>query len=160
MATRSTADEATKSRDTRQGSAAEAEIRQRIDTLVEAIGAMDLDTVMSMYAPDVVSFDIEPPLQHVGAAAKRNNWWNVFSIYQRPLSYEIRDLTLTVGDDVAFGHGFIRIAGTLKSGTRTERWLRATMCFRKIAGTWRIAHDQVSAPLDLESGKALLNLEP
>jgi hypothetical protein len=34
------------------------------------------------------------------------------------------------------------------------------MCFRKIAGTWRIAHDQVSAPLDLESGKALLNLEP
>jgi ketosteroid isomerase-like protein len=73
MATRSTADEATKSRDTRQGSAAEAEIRQRIDTLVEAIGAMDLDTVMSMYAPDVVSFDIEPPLQHVGAAAKRNN---------------------------------------------------------------------------------------
>ena len=48
----------------------EAEIRQRIDKLV-AIRVMDLDTVMSIYAPDIVSFDLEPPLQHVGAEAKR-----------------------------------------------------------------------------------------
>jgi hypothetical protein len=34
------------------------------------------------------------------------------------------------------------------------------MCLRKIAGSWLIVHDQVSPPLDLESGKALLNLEP
>jgi ketosteroid isomerase-like protein len=82
----------------------EAEIRQRIDKLVKAICAMDLDRVMSMYAPDIVSFDIEPPLQHVGAEAKRKNWANVFSMYQRPLDYEIRDLAIAVGDDVAFGH--------------------------------------------------------
>jgi len=49
----------------------EAEIRQRIDKLVAAIRVMDLDTVMSIYAPDIVSFDLEPPLQHVGAEAKR-----------------------------------------------------------------------------------------
>ena len=30
----------------------EAEIRQRIDELVEAIRAMDLDRVMSIYAPN------------------------------------------------------------------------------------------------------------
>jgi ketosteroid isomerase-like protein len=44
----------------------ESEIRQRIDTLVEAIRAKDLDRVMPAYALDVVSFDVEPPLQHVG----------------------------------------------------------------------------------------------
>jgi hypothetical protein len=32
--------------------------------------------------------------------------------------------------------------------------------FRKIDGNWLIAHDQVSVPLDLESGRALLNLRP
>jgi ketosteroid isomerase-like protein len=53
-----------------QGSTDEAEIRRRIDELVEAIVAMDLDRVMSIYAPDIVSVDIEPPLQHVGAKAK------------------------------------------------------------------------------------------
>jgi ketosteroid isomerase-like protein len=138
----------------------EAEIRQRIDELVEAIRAMDLDQVMSMYAADIVSFDIEPPLQHVGAAAKRKNWAHVFSMYQRPLDYEIRDLALAVSDDVAFGHSLIRSSGTLKTGNKTERWLRSTTCLRKIAGRWLIAHDQVSVPLDLESGRALLNLEP
>ena len=49
----------------------EAEIRQRIDKLVAAIRVMDLDSVMSVYAADIVSFDLEPPLQHVGAEAKR-----------------------------------------------------------------------------------------
>ena len=56
----------------------EAEIRQRIDKLVAAIRVMDLDSVMSIYAPDIVSFDLEPPLQHVGAEAKRKNWLTLF----------------------------------------------------------------------------------
>ena len=138
----------------------EAEIRQRIDKLVAAIRVMDLDTVMSIYAPDIVSFDLEPPLQHLGAEAKRKNWLNAFSMYQRPLGYEIRDLAITVGDDVAFGHGLIRVSGTMTNGNRTEGWLRSTTCFRKIDGTWLIVHDQVSAPLDLGSGRALLSLAP
>jgi ketosteroid isomerase-like protein len=84
----------------------------------------------------------------------------VFSIYQRPLDYEIRDLAIAVGDDLAFGYGFIRICGASKNGNKTEHWLRSTMCFRKIAGSWLIAHDQVSVPLDQKSGRALLNLRP
>jgi ketosteroid isomerase-like protein len=39
-------------------------------------------------------------------------------------------------------------------------WLRWTACFRKIDGNWLIVHDQVSVPVDPESGRALLNLEP
>ncbi|HEY1302536.1 MAG TPA: nuclear transport factor 2 family protein [Vicinamibacterales bacterium] len=137
-----------------------ADIRQRVIRLAEAICAMDLDGVMSMYAPDVVSFDIEPPLQHVGAEAKKKNWVNVFSMYQRPLEYEIHDLSITVDEDVAFGHSLNRISGTLKSGNRNEHWVRATFGFRKIGGTWLIAHDQVSVPLDFSTGRALLNLKP
>jgi len=57
----------------------ESEIRQRLDSLVEAIRAMDLHSVMSTYAPDIVSFDIEPPLQHVGVDAKRKNWATMLS---------------------------------------------------------------------------------
>ena len=138
----------------------ESEIRQRLDSLVEAIRAMDLHSVMSTYAPDIVSFDIEPPLQHVGIDAKRKNWARVFSIYQRPRDYELRDLAIVVGEDVAFGHGLVRISGTLKNGNTTEHRFRLTTCFRKIVGNWLIAHDHVSAPLDLANDRALLNLEP
>ena len=75
----------------------EAKIRQRIDKLVEALRAMDLEGVMSLYAPDIVSFDIVPPLRHVGAKAKEKNWADAFSMYQRPLGYEIRDLSAHLG---------------------------------------------------------------
>jgi ketosteroid isomerase-like protein len=138
----------------------EAVIRQQIDTLAEAIRSMDIETVMSIYAPDMVSFDIVPPLEHIGSAAKRKNWVEAFAIYERPIDYEIRDLTVTVGDDVAFGHSLNLISGTLKDGTRTGFSLRATTCWRVIDGNWLITHDQASVPLDLASGKALLNLEP
>jgi len=143
-----------------QHSVDEADIRQRIDQLVQAIRVMDLEGVKPIYAPDIVSFDIVPPLQQVGAEAKWKNWVDVFTAYQRPLGYEIRDLTLTLGDDVAFGHSLNRISGTLKNGNRTDSWVRWTGCFRKIDGNWLIVHDQVSVPVDMESGKALLNLRP
>jgi ketosteroid isomerase-like protein len=138
----------------------EAGIRQRIDQLVQAIRALDLEGVKPVYAPGIVSFDIVPPLQHVGAEAKWKNWADVFTVYQRPLGYEIRDLMLTVGDDVAFGYSLNRVSGTLKNGTRTDYWVRWTGCFRKIDGNWLIVHDQVSVPADMGSGTALLNLQP
>jgi ketosteroid isomerase-like protein len=138
----------------------EADIRQRIDKLFEEIRTMHLEGVISIYAPDIVSFDIVPPLQHGGAEAKRKNCVDALAMYQHPLGYEIRDLTITVGDDVAFGHSLNRISGTLKNGNWTHFWIRSTTCFRKIDGNCLIAHDQVSVPLDLESSRTLLNLKP
>jgi uncharacterized protein (TIGR02246 family) len=138
----------------------EADIRRRIDKLVEAIRAMDLEGVKSIYAPNVVSFDIVPPLQHVGAEAQWKNWEDVFMAYQPPLGYEVRDLNITLGDDVAFGHSLNRISGTLRNGKKSAFWLRWTTCFRKIDGSWLIAHHQASVPMDPESGRALLNLTP
>jgi uncharacterized protein (TIGR02246 family) len=143
-----------------QNATDEANIRQRMDRWVQALRTMDLEGVMSLYAEDMVSFDFVPPLRHVGAKAKENNWANAFAMYQRPLGYEIRDLTLTLGDDVAFGHSLNRVSGRRKNGNRTDFWLRWTACFRKIDGNWLIAHDQVSVPVDPESGRAFLNLEP
>jgi ketosteroid isomerase-like protein len=76
-----------------------------------------------------------------------------------PLGYDIRDLTLTLGDDVAFGHSLNRVSGTLR--TEQDRFLaRWTACFRKIDGNWLVAHDHAPVPIDPESGGALLNLEP
>jgi ketosteroid isomerase-like protein len=138
----------------------EVDIRKGIEKLVEAIRAMDLESLMSIYAPDIVTFDVQAPLQRVGAEGKRKNWVDAFSMFQPPLGYEIRDLTITSGDVVAFAHGFGRLSGTLKNGSKGGFWVRYTVCFRKIDGNWLIAHDHASVPLDVESGKALLNLEP
>ena len=135
-------------------------IRGRIDNLVEAVRGADLEAVMSFYAPDVVTFDIVAPLQKVGADGKRKNWMDVFATYQRPLRYEMTELTIGAGDGVAFAHSLNRITGMLKKGSRIDQWLRWSSCFRKIDGTWLIVHDHVSVPTDFATGKALLDLAP
>ncbi|WP_228002683.1 YybH family protein [Nocardia australiensis] len=138
----------------------ETKIRQQVDKIVEGIQAKDLEGLKQLYATDVVSFDVEPPLQHVGIEAKLKNWAKVLTFF-RDVTYEVRDLTVTVGDDVAFGHGFGRLSGTLKNGTATSgMWVRGTFCFQKIDGKWLIAHDQASVPFDISSGKGVADLEP
>jgi ketosteroid isomerase-like protein len=145
---------------TTQPTADEADVRRRIGVLAQSIRAMDLEGVMSNYAPDIVSFDVQPPLRQAGAAGKRKNWVEAFAVFQPPLDYEIRDLTIAVSGDVAFAYSINRLSGSLSNGTRSGIWVRATLCFRKIDGSWLIEHDHASVPLDFASGKALLNLEP
>ncbi|WP_433598822.1 YybH family protein [Nocardia sp. CA-135953] len=138
----------------------EAKVRQQIDKIVAALHAKDLEALEQMYTADVVSFDVEPPLQHVGIVAKLENWTRVFAVFES-VSYEVRDLTLTMGDEVAFGHAFARLSGTLRNGSTTSgMWVRVTYGLRKIDDTWLIAHDQVSVPLDIPSGKGVVDLEP
>ncbi len=138
----------------------EARIRRQFASLAEAIRAKDLESLRSVYTDDVVSFDVEPPLQHVGLEAKLKNWAKVFTVFQEP-HYEVRDLTVAAAEDVAFGHCFGRLDGTLRDGTATDgMWVRATFCFRKLDGVWRIAHDQVSVPFDLRSGRGVVDLQP
>lgn len=138
----------------------EATIRHQIDGIIEGIRAKDLEGLKRVYATDVVSFDVEPPLQHVGVEAKLANWAKVFAIF-REVDYELRDLTVTVGGDVAFGHGFGRLSGTLNNGAATDgMWVRGTFCFRKLDGHWLIVHDQASVPFDLATGRGVVDLEP
>ena len=139
----------------------EADIRRQLGTLIEAIRAMDLERLKPIYASGIVSFDVGPPLQRVGVEGKCRNWEEAFTIFQPPIGFEIRALTITSGGDVAFGHGFNRLSGTLKNGSVSSGvWVRATFCLRKIDGEWLIVHDHASVPLDFASGRPVMNLEP
>ncbi|WP_410641272.1 NAD(P)H-dependent oxidoreductase [Amycolatopsis sp. lyj-346] len=143
-----------------RGGAAEAAIRGRLDEVIDALRAKDLDALRRVYAPDVVSFDVEPPLQHVGVDAKLENWTRVFTIFEK-VDYELRDLTVAVSAGLAVGHGFGRVSGTLPTGEAvTGMWVRATFVFRYVGDEWVIAHDQASVPFDMATGRGVADLEP
>lgn len=135
-------------------------VRQVVDEVVESIRTRDLDRLRRVYTPDVVSYDIDPPLQRAGVDAKLANWKNVFTFFTKP-DYEVHDLTVHVDENVAFGHCFGRLSGTLANGTTTDgMWVRATFGFRKVDGAWLIAHDQVSVPFDVANGTGVTDLTP
>jgi uncharacterized protein (TIGR02246 family) len=138
----------------------EAAIRELIDGFVKAIRAKDIEGVMSVFAPEVVSFDLGPPLQHGGGETFKKRWQELFEPFQGPINYEVRDLSITAGDDVAFSHSLNKMSGTMKNGRKTDRWLRWTACYRKTNRRWLIIHEQVSVPVDVRNGKAMLDLKP
>ena len=139
----------------------EAPIRQRLDGWKKALRSKDLDGLMSHYAEDLVVFDVPPPLRYDGAVAYRKNWADWFASFRAPdIGYEIRDLSITAGDDVAFCRSLNRITGARTSGEDTDVWVRATVCFRKIGGTWLVTHEHVSVPINMQTYQAELDLKP
>jgi ketosteroid isomerase-like protein len=142
---------------------AEALIRERIEDLVKALNAKDIDGVMSLFAPNLVSFDLTPnfgTLRYVGAENKRRAWEEAFAAFTGPFSYEVHELNVTTHGELAFVHSLNHVNATLASGHVVDMWLRWTACFRRIDGVWLVVHDHVSVPADLEHGRAVLNLAP
>ena len=138
----------------------EAQIRQLIEQWGQALHAKDLKTLMSYYAPDILTFDILPPLQYQGINAYRKNFEAWFAAVQGPIEYETRDLRIVTSAEVAFCHSLNRVRSTRTTGEHTATWVRVTVGFRKIEGTWRITHEHVSVPCDMETSQALLDLQP
>jgi len=138
----------------------EARIRQILEHWRVAFEKKDVAGVMSVYARDVVAYDIVPPLQYVGYEAYRRDYQDFFAQYSGPLRVEMRSLHVAAGDTVAVAFMLERVTGTLKSGEASDIWLRATQTYRKTNGRWLAVHDHISVPADLTTGKAALDLKP
>jgi uncharacterized protein (TIGR02246 family) len=135
-------------------------VRQRVEEWAKAIRARDIDRVMSFYASNIVSFDIDGPLRYAAVDNKRRAWENVFAAYTGPIGYEVRELSVATDGELAFAHSVNHVSGTLAGGRAASMWVRGTMCLRRMDGVWLIVHDHVSVPADLEHGRALVSLTP
>ena len=136
------------------------EIRGWLDRWMKAFKEKDADAVMALYADDVIAYDVVPPLQYVGKAAYRADYQQFFSQYNSNLNVEIRDLHVGATGDLGYAAGLELISGTLTNGQKSNVWLRFTSLFQNSGGHWLDFHDHLSVPADIESGKAMLELQP
>lgn len=138
----------------------EAEIREIVARWIEALRARDLDRMMTSYETCVVAFDATPPLHHAGIDAYRKTWGDWLDTLEDPIDYELRELAICAGDDVAFTHGLVHVVATPKRGRRGDGWLRWTAGWKKIGGAWLVVHEHVSAPFEPETRRAVLDAAP
>jgi deazaflavin-dependent oxidoreductase (nitroreductase family) len=138
----------------------EAEIRALLDRRSEAIGNRDLDRLMSLYASDIVYFDLVPPLQYAGSAALRDRFADWFPRWRSRIGQQLQDVTITMGEDIAAAHMLIRTSGTLKDGQEVGYWVRTSNSFRRSGNRWLITHEHVSLPVDMQTRAAVMDLEP
>jgi PhnB protein len=138
----------------------EAEIRRRLESWTAALRAKDVEGVLSHYAPDIVAFDLAPPLQHRRDAIRKGlaGW---FPTWVGPIGYEVRELAIILGDEVAFTHSVNRLTGKRTGGESADVWLRATVGLRKLDGAWMIVHEHASVPFYMDgSYRAAVDLVP
>ena len=123
----------------------DAELRRHIEALGQAIRAKNVPAVMQHYSPEIVTFDVKPPLQ-VQGDEYRKNFERWFGAMEGPIDYESKDLHIVASGDVAFCHSTNHVKGTWKSGKKADYWVRVTSCFQKVGGQWLITHEHVSMP--------------
>jgi len=141
---------------------AKADIKALEDRFAAAVKAGDVDAIMKVYVPDqnLFVFDVVPPRQYVGAAAYRKDWQEFIDMFKPPIAFEISDLDITAGDDLAYSHSIQHVAGTGKKGNKIDLTVRVTDVYKKVAGNWLVVHEHVSIPVDLDTDKPDLSSKP
>ncbi|WP_425220205.1 YybH family protein [Ralstonia solanacearum] len=125
----------------------EAQLRALIQEWAEAVRAKDVNAVMRHYAPDVVVFDVMPPLFVKGAESYRRNWQDWFDVLEGPADFQCVDLHLVVGADLACCFSVNRLRARYRDGAKHDAQTRATVCWRKIDGRWLVVHEHASVPM-------------
>jgi uncharacterized protein (TIGR02246 family) len=134
---------------TRQGAAralagaAEAEIRPMLDEWSDAIQKRDLERVLANHAEDVVLFDVPPPQQLRGLDAYRDSFAGFLPWLGDSGVWELDELNVVAGADVAYAHCLVRCQGT---GQADVLDVRVTFGLIRRADRWLITHEHHSVP--------------
>lgn len=138
----------------------EREITSALEGRSAAVRGRDLERLLSYYSPDVVYFDVVPPLRYRGSAALRGRFAEWFAGYEGGIRQDIHDLNVWINGDLAVASMLIRSGGTLTGGHEVGLWVRATSCFQQSNGACLITHEHVSVPADLKTGRAVVDIDP
>ena len=123
----------------------EAEVRTLIEAWAKAVHASDLEAVVAKHASDLVMFDVPPPENGVrGLDAYRDSWPPFFEWQKKGAAFEIVELGVTAGADVAYAWALLRCGQQDELRKSPDTRLRLTIGLRKQAGGWVIAHEHHS----------------
>lgn len=124
----------------------EAEIRDLVESWARAVRAKNLDGILANHSPEMLMFDVPPPIQSKGIEAYKKTWDVFFAWSKEPCVFEIGEMNITAGADVAFATAMMRCAGTETNGDQIELDFRLTIGLRKIGGHWMVMHEHHSIP--------------
>jgi uncharacterized protein (TIGR02246 family) len=124
----------------------EAAIRKLVEDWASSVRRRDLDGILRHHSPDIVMFDVPPPIQSRGIEAYRATWDTFFSWSRDPTVFDIKEMTVTAGSDVAFVTALMLCAGTEADGVDIQLDFRLTIGLRKISSQWTVTHEHHSIP--------------
>jgi ketosteroid isomerase-like protein len=127
---------------------AESQIKALIERWADAVRRHDLPAILAHHEQNIVMFDVPPPLQSRGMDEYKKTW-DLFFNYHKPLqAFDIEELAITAGEDIAFAVAIMRCgSGTVSGPPEPGGFLfRLTVGLRRTDGDWRISHEHHSVP--------------
>jgi ketosteroid isomerase-like protein len=136
-----------------------AEIRGEVERFRQAVLHKDMQGVARYYSnsPDLVVFDVVPPLSYVGWDSFRKDWEGFFDGFRGISVYDWNDLHIEAAGDLGWMRAVVHIVGTLQDGKPLDMTFRDTAIFNRQAEKWVVVHDHGSVPIVFETGLAVMN---
>lgn len=123
----------------------EQEIRHLIDDWMDAIRNRDLDAVLAHHADDIVMFDVPPPQVGIrGMDEYAATWSASFEFIGSGAVFEIVDLDVTAGTDVAYAVALVRCGSPAELRELPDKRLRLSLGLVKRTGQWVVQHEHHS----------------
>ena len=98
----------------------EAAIRELVEEWATAVRAKDLKGILANHSPEMLMFDVPPPLESKGIDAYRKSWDLFFSWSDDPVVFDFNEMEITAGNDVAYVTALMRCAGTETNENQTR----------------------------------------
>jgi len=130
----------------RESSSDKIEIRKLIERWAGSVRAEDRAGIRADHDSEILMFDVPPPFLSRGLDAYMATWELFWSCAERPVVFDLHDVSITGGKDVAFATATGRCTSVDAKGNREPLEFRLTMCFRKRDGRWRVMHEHHSLP--------------
>jgi uncharacterized protein (TIGR02246 family) len=145
-----------------QTTTAEVEIRELLDSWIEAHRTRDIDAILDAYYEDGTWYSQAPPLRYSSGTPEHREFlegW--FPGFQGPVQITVRDLEIHASGDLAYCHGLAQMSATTADGQSFAFWYRITLGLSKENGNWKIAHEHESVPFHMDgSFLAATDLQP
>jgi len=127
---------------------AEAEVRAVLEEWAAATRQGRRDEILKHHSANLVIFDVLPPMKYDNSESYRRSWEEWQPDIKGEAFFNLENLTITAGSDVAFAHSLISCGGTLPDGRTFQDLVRATFCLRKVDDSWVVEHQHVSKPYE------------
>ena len=126
----------------------ESRIKTLLEAWADAVRRHDVPAILAHHETDMVMFDVPLPLKCTGIAAYEQTWGLFFRYHKPGAAFDIQELAVTAGQDVAFAVAIMRCGPDSSSNPADKDGFlfRLTVGLQKVDGDWRIAHEHHSVP--------------
>ena len=120
----------------------------------EAVENMDIQALADLCVEEVSLIDVSTHL--TGIQAYKQLWKRYLPVKVGNIRVYREAIKMIVQPELAVLHCFSKVDQIDATPSLEVFWCRTTICFQKVAGTWKVAHQHISMPIQLETGRPIL----